>query len=169
MIGLNNKIYLDKFEGDLYREVEVKGKIIRVPNKFKGMEIQSQKAVVKYPTFGSPYNVGDIVYCHHFINDESAKKKVGGDYCYEMDIEEIFCRIVDGKIEMMGEWLLVEPIIKEGLIINQREVNVGIMRHGMDEYEGKKIAFEKLSDYELEVEEKKYYRIRKKELLGVYY
>ncbi len=169
MIGLNTKIYLDKVERDDYREVEVAGKVIRVPNKFKGMEIQSQMAVVKFPTYGSELNVGDIVYCHHFLNDESAKKKINDEYCYEMDLTEIFCRVKDGDIEMLGEWLLVEPIVKKGVIINQKMVNVGIMRYGYEDFIGEKVAFEKDSDYELEVEGKKYYRIRKSELLGVYY
>lgn len=169
MVGLNTKIYLDKFEGDDFREVNVGGKIIRVPNKFKGMEIQSQKAIVKYPTYGSKLMVGDIVYCHHFLNDESAKKKIDNVVCYEMDIEEIYCRIKDGEIDMLGEWLLIEPIEKKGIIVNQKEVNVGILRFGCEDFIGDKVAFEKNSDYELEVEGKKYYRVRKSELLGVYY
>lgn len=169
MVGLNTKIYVDKFEGDDFREVRIGEKVVKVPNKFKGMEIQSQKAIVKYPTYGSTLMVGDIIYCHHFLNDESAKKKLDGVVCYELDIEEIYCRVKDGEIEMLGEWLLIEPIIKKGIIVDQKEVNVGILRYGSEKYIGEKIAFEKNSDYELEVEGKKYYRVRKSELLGVYY
>jgi hypothetical protein len=169
MIGLNTKIYLEKIEGQDYREVEVKGKIIRVPNKFKGMEIQSQRARVKYPTLDSILNVGDIVYCHHFLNDEGSKKKMNGEIVYELDINEIYCRVVDGKIEMLGDWLLVEPIEKKGIIVNKKEINSGHLRYGYEKYKDAKVAFEKMSDYELEVEGKVYYRIRKSELLGVYY
>ncbi len=169
MIGLNDKIYLVKIEQDDFREVVIEGKTIRIPNKFKGLDSRLQKAVVEIPNYNfDALEKGDVVYCHHFLNDESAKKVVNGLKCYEMDINDIYLKIVDGEIKMLGEWLLIEPIIEEKFGRKFAEPNVGILRYGVDEYIGCKIAFEKNSDYELLVEDKTYYRIRKSDLLGVY-
>ena len=169
MVGLNDRIYLSKIEKDDFREVKVHGKIIKVPTKFKGMDSRLQKAVVKYANENNDnLQVGDVVYCHHFLNDESSKKKIKGIVCYEMDINEVYLKLVDGEINMLGEWLLVEPIIEEKFGRKFAEPNVGILRYGDEPYIGKKIAFEKNSNYELDVEGKTYYRIRKSELLGVF-
>ena len=169
MIGLNNKIYLVKIEQDDFREVVIEGKTIRIPNKFKGLDSRLQKAVVEIPNYkNDDLKKGDVVYCHHFLNDESAKKVVNGLKCYEMDINDIYLKIVDGEIKMLDEWLLVEPIVEEKFGRKFAEPNVGILKYGLDEYIDCKIAFEKNSDYELLVEDKIYYRIRKSDLLGVY-
>ena len=124
---------------------------------------------------------GDKVFCHHFLCDEENQVEANGEILYHIIYESIFCKIVEEKIEMLGEHCLVEPTNEEkksSLIITpdsaiKESKNIGILRHmnkKLAEQGAKKgdtVAFTANSDYDIEVEGKKYYCMKDKDIIAV--
>ena len=128
--------------------------------------------------------VGDHVYCHHFLCDEhvrTTKVDKNGNGLYYLLYGEVYCAIRDGKINMIGEWNLVDPVKIEapksaaGIItqVQQKmEPLKGIARHINERLrdlginKGDEIFFDADSDYEMMVEGKMYYRMQNTYILG---
>lgn len=116
---------------------------------------------------------GDKIYFHHFTVNEINKVQ---DY-YKCDYEHTYCVIKDGEIKMLEDYVFVSPIYedeaniktKSGIFIKIQPDKIhefGKVEHISPFYEswglkqGDQVFFTKNSEYEMEVEGKKYYRMR---------
>lgn len=112
---------------------------------------------------------GDKIYCHHFLTHD---ENYVSENLWKDDYSNIYCRIVDGNIEMVGRWNFLEIIKKEekaGEIIlvhkDDKEVGVGIIKHPSDFMksqgikEGMLVEFKRNAGYVMVVEGKKFYRL----------
>mgnify|MGYP001589382657 CR=1 FL=1 len=112
---------------------------------------------------------GDKIYCHHFLTHD---ENFVSENLWKDDYSNIYCRVVDGEIEMVGRWNFLEIVKKKdkvGEIIlvhkDDKEVGVGIIKHPSDFMksqgikEGMLIEFKKNAGYIMVVEGKKFYRI----------
>lgn len=57
-------------------------------------------------------NVGDRVFCHHFLTTEKAHEALVEDKMYyKIHHEDIYCKVSDdGEITMLGDWNFCTPI-----------------------------------------------------------
>jgi len=124
---------------------------------------------------------GDKVYFHHFVINETIE--LDGDTFYKANINQIYALERDGKIIMLQDYIFVEPVTNEdqietesGIIIGQEEeiTNQGIVKHVnqftekvIDMKVGDRILFKKNSNYKMNVEDNKYYRMRDYDALAV--
>lgn len=125
---------------------------------------------------------GDKIYTHHFLTHEENKADELLPETYRMTYDEIYCKIVDGEIEMLGHWNFLEPVEEEsktasGLIItaNPKKIEgVAIMRkpskymQSIGIEDGTKLLFKKNAGYVILVEGKKYYRVIDEHIFGIY-
>ena len=129
---------------------------------------------------------GDIVYVHHFVSNDEHKLPVDGNYSW-LENHQIYCKVKDGIVKALGDFVLVEPItygdegVKEsesGLILTSKSANehlerIGIVRHvGKNGKEhglkpGDKVLFGKDCEYEMLVENKLYYRMELRDVITV--
>ncbi|MGV8131274.1 MAG: hypothetical protein ACP5N7_04215 [Candidatus Pacearchaeota archaeon] len=118
---------------------------------------------------------GDKVYCHHFLTHD--ENHIEGNL-WRDDYSNIYCRIVDGEIEMVGRWNFLDIVNKEekaGEIVlvhkDNKEAGVGILRHASDFMKsqgiesGMLVEFKKNAGYVMVVEGKKYYRLEDEHIL----
>ena len=127
---------------------------------------------------------GDHVYTHHFLCDLDAKVIINDKPLQRILHELIYCKIVDGKIQMLTPYSLVEPIYedeskyitKSGIYTKPgpgKEPRIGILKHTNDELremgakEGDKICFTEVADYEMWIEGILYYRMKNRDVLGL--
>ena len=119
---------------------------------------------------------GDHVYTHHFLTDEAYEREFNGKKYYEILYENIYCKVVDGQIEMLNDWNFVTAISKgleqteSGIILETTEKPVtrtAIMQHPnqVDAYPGDTVLFKTKREYEIDVEGHTYYRILKDDIL----
>ena len=150
--------------------VTQEGKVINPPTKLSNKKPVELKA-------------GDYVYTHHFLCDEDQSLELDGKKFYQLHYELVHCIVNKGKIKMLSDWNLIEPIEKKeqttesGLVIvrldNPKEPLSGTARHiskGLKDLgvkKGDKIYFSKDSDYEIIIEGKTYYRMRDRDILGI--
>lgn len=130
---------------------------------------------------------GDHVYCHHFLTNEEHKMEYFGEDIYQLQYDSIYCKIVDGEIETIGKWNLLEIVneeeekTKSGLIVNANPKvieGIAIMRYpskAMQEegvVDGVKIKYnsggKRNAGYVILVEGKKYYRIGDDDIIMAY-
>src|SRR3990167_1531272 len=62
---------------------------------------------------------GDKIYFHHFWGDEDNKVNVNNEFLYHGLYESCYCKIVDGKIIMLGDYNLLEPINHEEKVYSE--------------------------------------------------
>jgi co-chaperonin GroES (HSP10) len=169
---------------DQWGYATVDGEVAGVPKRLsKGGEINIE--------------VGDHVYCHHFLTSE--QNEVGPDWpdLWKIDYRELYCKVKGDEITMLGEWNFCDPIIDKeagfdyekddesglmhkktssGIIIDinvKSDTKWSVLRHLSKEAEeyglkpGDKILYRKDCDYEMEVEGHKFFRIRTKDILLV--
>ena len=127
---------------------------------------------------------GDTVYTHHFINDEQHALNVDGMELSYMAYNQLFARVRNGKIHMVNDFVLVEPIretedeIKtdSGLYLKANEeikTNIGILRYVNSDTKhigakvGDKVYFENNADYEMDIEGEKLFRMKNNDLVYV--
>ena len=134
---------------------------------------------------GMELKVGDHIYAHHFLCDEYVPGTTineNGDGLYSILYGEVYCAIREGRITMISEWNLVDPVKIEapkstipGLITQLKEKVEplkGIARHINDRLmelginEGDEIYFDADSDYEMMIEGQMYYRMENAYILG---
>lgn len=160
-----------KFDADL---VTQDGIIVGVPEKLdSGREVEIE--------------IGDHVHTHHFLADEDHAIDWGEGKFYETRYDNIFCKEKDGKLIAVGEWVICEGIFEEkksesGLILTSAPVRnehlmkiVAIGPYGQDECgaeEGDKVQLfhepQGAGNYELLINGKMHYRVRAKDIAGVW-
>jgi len=155
------------------------GTVVYLPRGFS----KEYKEDINYQ--GPQLEIGDHVYCHHFLCDKpvgQTEMDNDGFGIYLLLYGMIHCVIRDGNINMIGEWNLVDPIKVDapktevkGLItqVNEeveplkgiaRHINDGLRKLGIKE--GDEIYFDADSDYEMIVEGQTYYRMENCYILG---
>lgn len=130
---------------------------------------------------------GDKVYMHHFVMEKEHIVPVEGDKFSWVEYNQIYCRVREDKIKMLGEYLLVEPMkyshpsmkndvggFRTTMKSDNDEVErIGIAAHLSDSCvrdgleAGDIILFGKNCEYEIMVEGKKYYRMHKADVITV--
>lgn len=136
---------------------------------------------------------GEKVYFHHFVIDEKISKLISRssnvslteEKVYQAYIDQVYCVIRDEKIVMLQDYVFVEPVYEDdsehvtssGIYLKpEKEVlkEKGIVRHINKFSEdlgikvGQKVIFQKSCDYEMEVEGKKYYRMKNENIVAEY-
>lgn len=115
---------------------------------------------------------GDKVYTHHHLTHHSGDTSGISPNTFAIKYRDIYCRIVDGEIEMLSNWNLLEPVeepknIGRFLInpSNKKVTGVGIVRYpseGMTRRgvtNGTLVEFKRNAGYIILIEGVKYYRI----------
>lgn len=124
--------------------------------------------------------VGDKVYCHHFIaHEEHDTSFIENDTAY-IDYTEVYCKIVNGEIVMINNWNLLEIVEKEEKKGNlwtphktKEKTGRGIMAYPSKSMKeegvvaGSEVEFLPKAVYIIQVEDKKYYRMRDEHILMV--
>ena len=121
---------------------------------------------------------GDKVFIHHLVIDKSIK--IEGKKYYQCDIEQIYAYERNGKIEMLMDYIFVEPIqtkenvTESGIITNIKQEETkdkGIVRYinqfTEDFNVGDKILFQKNSNYKMKINDKYFYRMRNSNALCI--
>lgn len=198
-----NKVVLDVALPGEYRTV---GKII-IPTKFSLQREQDDDATVRKGTVigvpvdrtdqpGHPYDVGteveiedgDVVYGHHFISNERSHLTFKEKKIVHIDYYNLYCKIVDDEIKMLGHWNLLELIEikettaaglyiprKDGYEIDPEESMVAKMIHlnnrakAMGLKEGDTVRLKDADrDYKLMIEGREYIRVLNWDIVGCY-
>lgn len=130
---------------------------------------------------------GDKVYMHHFVLEKEHIMPIDGKKLSWVEYNQIYCRVRDEKIKMLGDYLLVEPMtyshpsIKSDIggfkmtskADNEEVERIGIAAHLSDSClqaglkVGDIILFGKNCEYDIVVENKKYYRMHKGDVITV--
>jgi len=158
------------FEQYATEHVTQEGTVLQPPQKLSnGQEIEIKR--------------GDYVYTHHFLCDPTQRVQYGDHSFYQLTYELIHCKVKNGKITMVGDWNLIDPIeekekvTKSGIILpvfkKDKEPKLGVARH-LSSYmkelgvkPGDKVYFTANSDYEMIVEGVTYWRMRDRDIIGV--
>jgi co-chaperonin GroES (HSP10) len=144
------------------------GHVLATPSKYRESVQQ----------FGNLAEVGAKVYFHHHVHDKDNKVNASDvsdnkDF-YIAEPLSLYCQVIDGEIQMLNDFVLVEPIEEDesnyktasGIMTKARPdmiPNYGIVRHvpshasKVNLKPGDKIFFTENSNYELNVEGKDYY------------
>ena len=126
------------------------------------------------------------------IEDESGQQHksenlvdwVDDENVYKVHWQQIYARVRDGEVHMLNDYVLVEPVketeneikSESGLFLkaNQEEKsNVGILKYVNSNTEalgakvGDKIYFETNSDYEMDIEGERLFRMKNNDLIYV--
>ena len=137
-----------------------------------------------YPTLKE----GEKVYFHHFVMDERFQQRIDSvedKKTYKAHIDQVYCVIRKGEPVMLQDFIFVEPVIEpeenymssSGFMIKpEPEVmeREGVVRYVNEFSEdlgvkvGDHIYFESGCNYEIDVEGKKYYRMRNENVLFKY-
>ena len=135
---------------------------------------------------GQPVEVeeGDHIYGHHFLCYPDKKLLIDDEDCYNNDYESIYCKVDEqGNITMVGEWNFVIPIYPSideistdsGILLTYKHdeiPNIGkiiypssyLQSQGVKEND--LVIFKDNCEYEILIEQKMFYRISDKNMLG---
>ena len=189
IIPMNNIVYIktDKYrnetKGDddfkLYNDISYNP--LNIGNVVQDGEVLSVCKKANDSYFDRPLEIeiapGDKVYAHHFLTDEGAERIFNGETYYEMIYENIYCKIVQGKIVMVNDWNFITPIPddeaneRDGIILTTEKVKVAqtgvveVANKNLGVKVGAKILFKRNRDYEMIVEGKVYYRIKNDDII----
>ena len=121
---------------------------------------------------------GDKVYCHHFLTHHENDASYVKCDTWAINYDQLYCRIVDGEIEMLDTWNLLEIVeesqMKGNLFITlekKKTVGLGIMRYPSKKMahsgitNGTYVEFKRNCGYIILVEGKKYYRLNDDHIL----
>ena len=129
--------------------------------------------------------VGDTVYCHHFLVEENNKINLKGvENTYKLPYNMIYARKRGEELKMLVDWNFVEPFMEgddevetdSGILIssNKKEVkNRGRLVHINEEMksygakEGDVVVFTKNSDYKMKVEGEELMRMKNIDIMCV--
>lgn len=122
---------------------------------------------------------GDRVYCHHFLTHHENDITNYIPNTYVMAYENIYCKVVDGEIEMMDGWNFLEPVdedMMDGNIIinpkNKTQTGLGVMRFpssamsNLNICNGTIVEFKRNAGYLILIEGIKYYRLHDKHIIA---
>lgn len=136
---------------------------------------------------------GDHVYCFYFLTDEPEHKQlISGKETYTMDYHcdfitymstNFYCKVKDGKISMIADWNLIEPIeekekIKSSILFipdvaekkGNAKMTKGILRHvskcarEKELKEGDVVYFNDIYRFDLVVEGSHYFRVSSRDI-----
>ncbi|MBC8436944.1 hypothetical protein H8D85_01325 [bacterium] len=124
---------------------------------------------------------GDKVYFHHFVIDSPLELE--GEKLYKADINQIYAIDKGDSIQMLQDYILVEPstnedelVTKSGIITGKKEWigNQGVVKYinqftekVIDLHIGDKIVFQKNANYKIKVQGEDLYRMRDYDALCV--
>lgn len=165
------------------------GIVIEIDQRFNphDKEICTQDGIVKYAptklTSKLPVEIkkGDRVFFQHFICDAENRVQINDEILYHGSYESLYCKIVDDKIIMLGDYNFIEPVMedeKSSTIITpdmakKKSDKKGIVRHTNIRLEeqgvkiGDIVLFQKNADYCIAVEGKPYFVIDNKHIVAV--
>lgn len=125
---------------------------------------------------------GDIVYTHHFLTHDDNEAVINGEKVYQIRYEDCYCRVRDGKLKMLNEWNLIEPIKEKeedfriGRVITKVDLShdssKGVLKNICSKMKnlGVKINdtiyFKKNRDYFITVGDKKYFRVNTRDIVA---
>tara|TARA_R110000824_G_scaffold388939_1_gene584731 strand:- start:2113 stop:2694 length:582 start_codon:yes stop_codon:yes gene_type:complete len=121
---------------------------------------------------------GDRVYFHHHVIDEKMASEFGGDNIYKVHYDQAYCYVRDGKVTMLQDYVLVEPIQLEDKIgriyieskestkrgrvayANQFSIDDGFKA-------GDEVLFIKNANYDMIIEGERLFRMKNNEILAL--
>lgn len=131
------------------------------------------------PRLDVELSAGDKVYFHHFIVAPDNLEKIISEDAYRCIYNNIYCKVVNGKIEMVERWMFVTQVVEDEsetykkigevkLFVKSEAEKLGL--HGTVDYinpslekegvrPGDYIIFTPASEYEIKVEGRVYYRM----------
>lgn len=125
--------------------------------------------------------VGDFVYCHHYLTDDENEIIMDGVPMYSMNYDNVYCAIRDEKIFMLKGWNFLMPENNEtktkGGLFWKPETKYNekyaYMAHpselskelGIED--GMKVHFKKGAHYKMWVQGELYYRIHDEHLIAI--
>lgn len=197
VISIRESVYV-KVNREAKHQVEINGTVFKKDVEYNEFDIEHRTQhgeVVSVPLVATnsyikgdnripiDIKVGDIVYSHHFITHDDNEREINGEKVYEIRYEECYCRERKGKITMLNEWNLVEPIdedesnLRMGKYIlkenKEKESDLGILIHLSSRMKeigvnsGEKVLFKHHRDYPIIVNNKLYYRVNTRDIVAV--
>ena len=124
---------------------------------------------------------GDTVYCLQKLTHEDNCRIINGKKVYQIIYEDCYCVERNGKIIMLNEWNLLEPIDNEveniGSFefiekkkVDNRFAKVSFICDKLSSFGvkvGDVVAMKDNRDYPLIINEKKYYRVSTRSIVGI--
>lgn len=182
----NNRVIVE-LKGTQKKEIEIGGKTFILDSVFRRQFNAVQVATVI--ASGSDELIpGDKVYVHHFvIEDEKRVPVKEGDYRW-LEFNQIYCRVRDGIIKTLGNYVLVKPIKYDeskfkkesdsGIILSTKAgteyvdrvgevAHVGPVAEAGGLEVGDKILFNKNCEYEIDIEGETLYRMEFRDVITV--
>jgi len=137
-------------------------------------------------TGNSELDEGDRVYVHHFVSAKEHRIPVEGNYSWIEDFQ-IYCKVNDGIVKAIGDYLLVEPVTwgelgkserPSGLITSTKSASENMERIGRAKHlsdtaikygleENDMILFGKNCEYEILIEGQVYYAMEMRDVITV--
>src|SRR6056297_3024256 len=112
---------------DLYKkEIEIGGKKFLLDHKFRRMYNAVQNAIVVAADDNTELKKGDKVYVHHFVTEDEHRVPVKGKEYRWLEYKQIYCRVRNGILKTLSDFVLVEPI-KYDESNFKKESNSGIL------------------------------------------
>lgn len=157
------EIYIDTSRDNTRRLRVMRGRVYSAPDEF------SKK-----------YNIstGDILYCHHYLTDESSRVEIEGKTLCFISSDLVFFRLnKDGSMDPFNNYILVKPVLereenyisKSGIMLkptpNEIPLVGDVIAVSKDVPESKikkgdRIRFSPNSDYDIYVGGNKIYKMR---------
>lgn len=128
---------------------------------------------------------GDKIYFHYLVIDTINRMVTENGVYYFVDYDQIFCRIVDNQIQMVGDWVLCDKVtekkLESDLIVlpdeyNLEEVkNTMVVRHAgpqphtqtrVDITPGETVITKDDCEFENEIEGERYYTVKRSDIIG---
>jgi co-chaperonin GroES (HSP10) len=159
----DQEIYIETNRDNTRRLRVMRGKAYAVPKKF-----------------ADKYNIkeGDLLYCHHFLSEDTSKIDIDGKILCMISTDIVFFRLnPDGSIDAFNDYIIVKPVLEHesnyitpsGLMLkpNPEElkmvgdvlaVSPDISHRNLKK--GDRIKFTPNSDYDIYINGEKVYKMR---------
>lgn len=188
-IPVGNEVYVD-IEKETNDTMTVNGKELYLDTAFQKFWHARQYGLVKYLpkrfTKDAEDNVkiekGDKIYVHHFLIDDNHIVEIHEEKLYWVPYGLCFCVIRDGEPHMLNDYMLCEAVeepeedykTSSGIYLKPEPENLERIAkviktnhtskdHGIEE--GMYVVFLPDADYAMEIEGKKYFVMRNREVL----
>lgn len=182
-----NKRVILELHNRVNNELEIGGKKFVLDTAFRPLWNAVQFGNVISAGEGSDLQPGDRVYVHHFVMEREHIIPVDGHKLSWVEYGQCYARVRDNEIKALGEYVLVEPMkysdarvqneISGLKLLNKSDNDeverIGIASHVSDkgrEYginPGDVILFGKNCEYDIVIENKKYYRMHMADIITI--
>jgi len=183
-----NKRVIVKLDKRVNDKVKVGKFTFELDTAFRQFHNAVQRVTVVAVEDGYDLSPGDTVYVHHFVADRENRLPFKDGHYSFLEYINVYCKVEDGKIIMLSDWLLVEPVTADneqffdksdyGLILSTRQGSdyldrIGILRHLSDSArlaglkEGDKILFGKNCEYDIKIDGTTYFRMEVRDVIVV--